>query len=68
MLNETDELKEECERLTHPPAEAQIDFGITEAIEDGKAKDIHCLVMSFPYSNAGYAVPCERQVQLNNFR
>lgn len=63
MLNETDELKEECERLTHPPAEAQIDFGITEAIEDGKAKDIHCLVMSFPYSNAGYAVPLPAENQ-----
>lgn len=47
MLDQSDEMKEEYERLTHPPAEAQIDFGITEAIEDGKAKDIHALVMSF---------------------
>lgn len=50
-------MKEEYERLTHPPAEAQVDFGITEAVEDGKVKDIHCLVMSCPYSNAGFAVP-----------
>ncbi|WP_405098616.1 IS21 family transposase [Oceanobacillus sp. FSL H7-0719] len=63
MLNETDELKEEYERLTHPPAEAQVDFGITEAIEDGKAKDIHCLVMSFPYSNAGFTVPLPAENQ-----
>lgn len=35
-VDESDEMKEEYERLTHPPAEAQIDFGITEAIEDGK--------------------------------
>src|SRR5690625_5696972 len=46
MLEDSDELKEEYERLTHPPAEAQIDFGMTEAIEDGKAKDIHALVRS----------------------
>ena len=38
MLNETDELKEECERLTHPPAEAQIDFGITEELRMEKQK------------------------------
>jgi len=63
MLEDSDELKEEYERLTHPPAEAQIDFGMTEAIEDGKAKDIHALVMSFPYSNAGYSVPLPAENQ-----
>ncbi|GAA0303118.1 transposase [Gracilibacillus halotolerans] len=62
-LDESDELKEEYERLTHPPAEAQIDFGVTEAIEDGKTKDIHVLVMSFPYSNAGYSVPLPAENQ-----
>src|SRR5690625_4569368 len=31
-LDETEEMKEEYERLTHPPAEAQVDFGITEAV------------------------------------
>lgn len=45
------------ERLTHPPAEAQIDFGITEVVQDGKFKDIHCLIMSLPYSNGGFTVP-----------
>src|SRR5690625_3182847 len=29
MLDETDGFKKEFERLTHPPAEAQVDFGIT---------------------------------------
>ncbi|MBP1968676.1 hypothetical protein J2Z83_000770, partial [Virgibacillus natechei] len=29
MLDETDTVKEEYDRLTHPPAEAQIDFGVT---------------------------------------
>lgn len=52
-----EEEKETFERLTHPPAEAQVDFGITEAIEDGKIKDIHCLIMSLPYSNGGFTVP-----------
>lgn len=63
VLDDSDELKEEYERLTHPPAEAQVDFGVTEAIEDGKAKDIHVLVMSFPYSNAGYSVPLPAENQ-----
>ncbi|MFD2658609.1 IS21 family transposase [Gracilibacillus thailandensis] len=57
LMEDDEEFKEEYDRLTHPPAEAQIDFGITEAIQDGKAKDIHCLVMSLPYSNGGYTVP-----------
>lgn len=63
ILSESDEFKEEYERLVHPPAEAQVDFGITEAIEDGKTKDIHALVMSFPYSNAGYTVPLPAENQ-----
>lgn len=62
-LDEADEMKEEYERLTHPPAEAQVDFGITEAVEDGKVKDIHCLIMSFPYSNGGLAVPLPSENQ-----
>lgn len=63
VLDESEGMKEEYERLTHPPAEAQIDFGITEAIEDGQAKDIHALVMSFPYSNAGFTVPLPSENQ-----
>src|SRR5690625_2685375 len=50
-IDETDGFKEEYERLTHPPAEAQVDFGVTEVVEDGKIKDIRCLAMSLPYSN-----------------
>src|SRR5699024_8499132 len=46
-----------------PPAEAQVDFGITEAVHDGKLKDIHCLIMSFPYSNGGFAVPLPAENQ-----
>lgn len=39
-LDESDGIKEEYESLTHPPAEAQIDFRITEAVQEGKVKDI----------------------------
>lgn len=62
-LDEADGIKEESERLTHPPAEAQIDFGITEVVQDGKVKDIHCLIMSFPYSNGGLVVPLPAENQ-----
>ncbi len=57
LMEDGETFKEEYDRLTHPPAEAQIDFGVTEAIQDGKVKDIHCLIMSLPYSNAGFTVP-----------
>jgi len=63
VLDESDEIKEEAERLTHPPAEAQIDFGVTEVVQEGKVKDIHCLIMSFPYSNGGLVVPLPAENQ-----
>lgn len=62
-MDETEEVKEEYERLTHPPAEAQVDFGVTEEVEDGKVKDINCLIMSYPYSNGGPAVPLPSENQ-----
>jgi len=37
------------ERLVHPPAEAQLDFGLMSAVKDGKYLDIHCLLMTLPY-------------------
>src|SRR5690606_9281895 len=45
------------ERLEHPEGEAQVDFGIMEAVHDGEILDIHALVMSFPASNTAFAVP-----------
>ena len=51
------------ERLEHPPSEAQVDFGIMEAVKDGEFVDIHALVMSFPYSNTGFAVPLPSENQ-----
>jgi transposase len=51
------------ERLDHPPAEAQVDFGVMEAVQDGELVDIRSLVMSYPYSNAGFAVPMPSENQ-----
>lgn len=48
---------ENYERLSHPPAEAQLDFGLMEAVKDGKYMDVHCLVMTLPFSNDAYAIP-----------
>lgn len=54
---EEEERDKNSERLEHPPAEAQVDFGITEAVKDGKFIDVHCLLMTLPHSNAAYCVP-----------
>ena len=51
------------ERLSHPPAEAQLDFGLMEAVKDGKYIDVHCLVMTLPYSNSAFAVPLPAENQ-----
>src|SRR5699024_12194050 len=51
------------ERLIHPPAEAQLDFGLMSAVQDGKYIDIHCLIMTLPYSNAGFAIPLPSENQ-----
>lgn len=51
------------ERLEHPPAEAQLDFGTMEVCHEGAFKDVKSLVMSYPNSNVGFAValPSENQ-------
>ncbi|ESU31663.1 transposase [Bacillus sp. 17376] len=46
-----------AERLEHPPGEAQLDFGLMEAVKEGKYVDVHALVLSLPFSNAAYAIP-----------
>jgi Transposase and inactivated derivatives len=40
--------------LTWYPGEAQVDFGQADALVGGIIKRLHYLVVSFPYSNAGY--------------
>ncbi len=40
--------------LEHPPGEAQVDFGEIVMIEQGKQVKGYELVLSLPYSNAGY--------------
>ncbi|WP_235863342.1 IS21 family transposase [Ureibacillus sinduriensis] len=54
---EDDEQSKGFERLSHPPGEAQLDFGTMEAVQDGEILDVHALIMSFPASNTGFAVP-----------
>jgi transposase len=55
------ELKEEAQekylKLEHIPGEAQVDFGTTHVVWEGKLKEIKYLVLTFPYSNAGFSVP-----------
>ena len=59
-----DETKDKnFERLIHPPAEAQLDFGLMQAVQDGKFRDIHCLVMTLPFSNSAYAIPLPAENQ-----
>ena len=43
--------------LEHPIGEAQADFGTVRCVRDGKIIEIKSLVLSFPWSNAGFAVP-----------
>ena len=40
--------------LEHSPGEAQVDFGAAQFVERGTLYDGFYLVLSFPYSNAGY--------------
>ncbi|PJM75153.1 IS21 family transposase [Bifidobacterium simiarum] len=38
------------------PGEAQVDFGLSRAVVGGDRVDVHCLVVTFPYSNMRYCV------------
>lgn len=51
------------ERLIHPPAEAQLDFGLMEAVQNGKYLDVRCLVMTLPFSNSAYTMPLPSENQ-----
>jgi len=48
---------ERYERLEHPPGEAQLDFGKMRAVQEGEYVNLSALILSFPYSNAGFAYP-----------
>jgi hypothetical protein len=51
------------ERLDHPPGEAQVDFGVMEAVDEGKTRDIRLLIMSFPFSNVAFYEPMPSENQ-----
>ncbi len=44
--------------LDHPEGEAQVDFGKADYVENGFRISGSYLVMSFPFSNAGYGLLC----------
>lgn len=48
--------KEAYLKLEHPGGEAQVDFGMVKVFENGALVDFHELILSFPKSNAGFAV------------
>lgn len=50
-------------KLEHPGGEAQVDFGTFEAYEDGILKKLHHLILSFPKSNAGFALVTRSQTR-----
>ena len=50
-------------KLEHPGGEAQVDFGSFEGFEAGKLKKFHHLILSFPKSNAGFALVTRSQTR-----
>ncbi|RIJ62816.1 IS21 family transposase [Rummeliibacillus sp. POC4] len=58
-----DEKSKGYERLEHPEGEAQVDFGVMEAVHEGEIVDVHALIMSFPASNTGFVVPLPSENQ-----
>lgn len=61
--NRDDELSKGYERLSHPEGEAQVDFGIMEAVHEGEIVDVHVLIMSFPASNVAFGLPLPAENQ-----
>lgn len=49
--------KRRHERLEHPPGEAQVDFGHMRVVKEGAYQSVKALILSFPYSNAGFGYP-----------
>lgn len=52
-----------AERMEHPEGEAQLDFGVMEAVEKGHLRDIHLLILSFPASNVAFYEPLPSENQ-----
>ena len=47
--------------LSHPPGEAQVDFGFAQVVIDGVATQVALFVMSLPYSDAVYCQAFPRE-------
>lgn len=50
-------------KLGHPGGEAQVDFGSFEAYENGTLKRFHMLILSYPKSNAGFAIATKSETR-----
>ncbi|MEN1762222.1 IS21 family transposase, partial [Anoxynatronum sibiricum] len=50
-------------QLHHPGGEAQVDFGTFEAYENNTLKKFRELILSFPKSNAGFAVATKSETR-----
>jgi len=50
-------------KLEHPGGEAQVDFGTFEGYENNILKKFHHLILSFPKSNAGFALVTRSQTR-----
>lgn len=55
------ERAESYERLEHPGAEAQVDFGTSYIGQSGKLVERKVLMMSFPFSNGSSAFPVPKE-------
>jgi transposase len=47
--------------LTHPPGEAQVDFGFAQVVLDGVATEVALFVLSLPYADAVYCQAFPRE-------
>jgi len=63
VQNDSTKQDQGSERLEHPSGEAQVDFGVMEAVEEGKTRDIRLLIMSFPFSNVAFYEPMPSENQ-----
>lgn len=50
-------------QLDHPAGEAQVDFGTVTVVHEDVLKEVQLLLLTFPFSNAGFAYPMPAQNQ-----
>lgn len=58
-----DEKSKGYERLEHPEGEAQVDFGVMEAVHEGENVDVNALIVSFSAINMVFIVHLPSEYQ-----